>query len=85
MCSMVIPQFALQWQKFADGMDRMGRKLQDAQNEFTNLTTTRKNMLERPMLKIEEIRHESKIEELEPAEPPLIPLPDLVEPAPPCE
>jgi len=80
-----IKQFALQWQKFADSMDRMGRKLQDAQNEFTNLTTTRKNMLERPMLKIEEIRHESKIEELEPAEPPLIPPPDLVEPAPPCE
>ena len=80
-----IKQFALQWQKFADSMDRMGKKLQDAQNEFTNLTTTRKNALERPLLKIEEIRLESKIEELEPAEPPLILPPDPVEPAPPCE
>jgi DNA recombination protein RmuC len=80
-----IKQFALQWQKFAESMDKMGRKLQDAQNEFTNLTTTRKNMLERPLLKIEEIRHESKIEELEPAEPPLIPPPDPEEPAPPYE
>jgi len=80
-----IKQFALQWQKFADSMDRMGRKLQDAQNEFLNLTTTRKNMLERPLLKIEEIRHESKIEELEPAEPPPIFPPDPVEPAPPAE
>jgi DNA recombination protein RmuC len=80
-----IKQFTLQWQKFAESMDRMGRKLQDAQNEFLNLTTTRKNMLERPLLKIEEIRHESKIEALEPAEPPLILPPDPVEPAPPCE
>jgi DNA recombination protein RmuC len=80
-----IKQFALQWQKFSDSMDRMGRKLQDAQNEFTNLTNTRKNALERPLHRIEEIRHESKIEELEPAEPALIPPPDLVEPAPPCE
>ena len=80
-----IKQFTLQWQKFTDSMDRMGRKLQDAQNEFLNLTTTRKNMLERPLLKIEEIRHESKIEVLEPAEPPLILPPDPLEPAPPCE
>ncbi len=29
-----IKQFTLQWQKFTDSMDRMGRKLQDAQNEF---------------------------------------------------
>lgn len=80
-----IKQFALQWQKFAESMDKMGRKLQDAQNEFTNLTTTRKNMLERPLLKIEEIRHESKIEELGPAGPPLIPPPDPEAPAPPYE
>jgi DNA recombination protein RmuC len=80
-----IKQFTQQWQKFADNMDRMGRRLQEAQGEFVNLTTTRKNMLERPLLRIEEIRHESKIEELEPAGPPLIPAPDPAEPAPPAE
>jgi len=80
-----IKQFALQWQKFVESMDRMGKKLQDAQGEFLNLTNTRKNMLERPLLRIEQIRHESKIEELEPAEPPLIPPPDPSAPAPPCE
>jgi len=80
-----IKQFAQQWQKFTESMDKMGKKLQDAQGEFVNLTTTRKNMLERPLLKIEEIRHESKIEDLEPAEPPLIPPPDPEEPAPPYE
>jgi DNA recombination protein RmuC len=80
-----VKQFTLQWQRFADSMDRMGKKLQDAQNEFVNLTTTRKNMLERPLLKIEELRHESKIGELEPVDPPLTLLPDPSEPAPPCE
>ena len=80
-----IKQFALQWQKFTESMDRMGKKLQDAQNEFVNLTTTRKNMLERPLIRIKEIRHESKMEEMEPVDPALILPPDPVEPAPPCE
>jgi DNA recombination protein RmuC len=80
-----IKLFTLQWKKFAESMDRMGKKLQDAQDEFANLATTRKNKLERPLLKIEEIRHESKIEALEPVEPPLILPPDPSEPAPPCE
>lgn len=80
-----IKQFAQQWQKFAESMDRMGKKLQDAQNEFGTLITTRKNMLEKPLLRIEEIRHESKIEELEATEPPLILPPDPAAPAPPYE
>jgi len=60
-------------------MDKMGRKLQDAQKEFDALTGTRKNMLERPMLKIDQIRHDSDIKELDvieaepsPSEPPLL-------------
>jgi len=80
-----IKQFALQWQKYTESMDKMGRRLQDAQGEFVNLTTTRKNALEKPLLRIEEIRQESKIEELEPAEPPLILPPDPAEPAQPYE
>lgn len=80
-----IKQFDLQWQKFTDSMDRMGKKLQDAQTEFGNLTTTRKNALEKPLHLIEEIRHESKIEELESAELPLTLPPDPSTPAPPCE
>ena len=80
-----IKLFALQWQKYTESMDKMGRRLQDAQGEFVNLTTTRKNALEKPLLRIEDIRHESKIEELEPAEPPLILPPDPAEPAQPYE
>ncbi len=74
-----IKLFAAQWQKFVESMDKMGRKLQDAQKEFDALTGTRKNMLERPLLRIDQIRHESDIKELDvieavpsPSEPPLL-------------
>jgi len=57
--------FTAQWQKFVESMDKMGKKLQDAQKEFEVLTGTRKNMLERPMSRIDQIRHESDIKELD--------------------
>ena len=40
-------------------------KSRDAQKEFETLTGTRKNMLERPLLKIDQIRHDSDIKELD--------------------
>jgi len=71
--------FTEQWQKFVESMDKMGKRLQDAQKEFETLTTTRRNMLERPLLKIDQIRHDSDIKELDvievvpaPSEPPLL-------------
>ena len=74
-----IKLFTTQWQKFVESMDKMGRKLLDIQKEFDALSITRKNMLERPLLKIDQIRHESDIEELDaiqavpsPSEPPLL-------------
>jgi len=57
--------FTAQWQKFLESMDKMGKRLQDAQKEFETLTTTRKNMLERPLQRIEQIRHDSDIKELD--------------------
>jgi len=60
-----IKVFTGQWQKFLESMDKMGKRLQDAQKEYDALTTTRKNMLERPLLKIEQIRHDIDIKELE--------------------
>ncbi|MFA5079059.1 MAG: DNA recombination protein RmuC [Dehalococcoidia bacterium] len=60
-----INRFTAQWQKFLEGMDKMGKRLQDAQKEYDTLTTTRKNMLERPLLKIDQIRQDSEIKELD--------------------
>ena len=63
-----VKSFQTQWGKYAESMDKMGKKICEAQKEFDNLVTTRKNQLERPLKKIDDIRKERGIEELEPAE-----------------
>ena len=57
--------FQMQWQKYVDSMDRMGKKLQAAQDEFNSLVATRKSCLEKPLKKIDEIKRERGIEELQ--------------------
>ena len=54
--------FHKQWEAFQDSLERMGKRIEDAQNEYTKLTTTRKNQLERPLKKIEELRQNKGIE-----------------------
>ncbi|HDY88715.1 MAG TPA: DNA recombination protein RmuC [bacterium] len=48
--------FKKQWLKFRDGMDKLGKRIEDSQKEFNTLYTTRSNQLEKPLNKIEEIR-----------------------------
>ena len=61
-----VNQFQTQWQKYVESMDRMGKKLDEARTEYESLITTRKNKLERPLKKINEIRRErGMIEELQ--------------------
>jgi DNA recombination protein RmuC len=54
--------FYKQWDMFISKMDNMGKKLMDAQKEYEILTSTRKNQLERPLQKIENIRKEKGLE-----------------------
>ena len=53
--------FNKQWEAFQESMDKMGKKIDDAQDEFTRLTTTRKKQLEKPLQKIEELRKQKEI------------------------
>lgn len=53
--------FNKQWEAFQDSMDRMGKKIDDAQDEFAKLTTTRKRQLEKPLQQIEELRKQKEI------------------------
>lgn len=53
--------FGKQWQAFQKSLEKMGKKIDEAQNEFTVLTTTRKNQLERPLKKIEDLRQQKGI------------------------
>jgi len=58
----LIGGFNKEWEKFRESMDRMGRKIDDARDEFQKLSTTRRNKLERPLQKIEDLRRLKGIE-----------------------
>lgn len=58
----LIGGFNKEWEKFRLSMDKMGRKLEDARDEFQKLSTTRRNKLERPLQKIDDLRRLKGIE-----------------------
>ena len=49
-------EFNKQWQRFKESMEKMGKRIDDSQKEYANLMTTRKNQLDKPLLKIEELK-----------------------------
>jgi DNA recombination protein RmuC len=49
-------EFNKQWLAFKDGMDKMGRKIEETSKEFNDLATTRTKTLERSLKRIDEIR-----------------------------
>ncbi len=53
--------FYKQWNEFLKSLETMGKKIEDAKKEFERLTTTRKNQLEKPLRKIEELRKETNL------------------------
>jgi DNA recombination protein RmuC len=69
-------KFQKQWEAFIQSMDRMGKRIEDAKQEFDRLVSTRRNQLERPLREIEKLRTEQGLlpssetedEEEEPAE-----------------
>ena len=57
----LLAEFNKQWQNYKESMDKMGRRIDDAQKEFQNLTATRTNQLERPLQKMEELRSRNQL------------------------
>jgi len=55
-------EFNKQWNTFLVSLERMGKKINDAQKEFNILTSRRRNQLERPLEQIEEIRKQKMVE-----------------------
>ena len=53
--------FRLQWDKYVEVMDKMGRSLETVQKDYHSMVGTRKNQLEKPLSKIEEITTGSKL------------------------
>ena len=56
--------FRLQWSKYVEVMDKMGRSLETAQKDYDTMVTTRKNQLEKPLAQIEEITSGGETAEL---------------------
>lgn len=54
--SSLLGVFYKQWGNFTKSMEKMGKSIDDAQSEYHNLITTRRNQLERPLKKIEDLR-----------------------------
>ena len=57
----LLSEFNKQWQNYKDSMEKMGRRIDDAQKEFQNLTGTRSSQLEKPLQKIEDLRSSRKL------------------------
>jgi len=45
-------EFKKQWKAFKSGMEKMGKRIDDAREEYQKLTSTRSNKLERPLREI---------------------------------
>jgi DNA recombination protein RmuC len=54
--------FNKQWILFKDSMEKMGKKIEEAQKEYNVLVSTRSNQLERPLNRIEALRIDKGIE-----------------------
>ena len=53
--------FNKQWTAFKKSLEKMGRKIDEAQNEFNALNSTRRTQLERPLRQIEDLRKQKGI------------------------
>jgi len=56
--------FRLQWDKYVEVMDKMGRSLETAQKDYDTMVGTRKNQLEKPLTQIEEITTGAEVADL---------------------
>lgn len=58
---MLLGEFSKQWGLYKERFEAMGKRLDDAKKEFDLLVTTRSNMLERPLKKIDDLRKQKAI------------------------
>ena len=52
----LLAEFKKQWAKYVEGMDRMGKRLEDASKEYQQLVNTRTRQLDRQLDKIDDLR-----------------------------
>ena len=60
----LLGKFHKQWGLFSEQMEKVEKKFSETQNAFSHLLTTRRNQLEKPLNKIEELRQQQHGTEL---------------------
>jgi len=64
----LLAEFKKQWDKFVEGMDRMGDRLESASREFEKLKGVRTRALERQLDRVEDLRSlEQQLDTSQPA------------------
>jgi len=58
----LLEAFNKQWELYVKSFDALGEKIESAKDEYDKLTTTRRNQLERPLQKIDDLRKLKGIE-----------------------
>lgn len=61
----LLESFYRQWQLFVKSLEKVGKKIYEAQQEYENLNTTRKNQLEKPLRQIDSLKKQVSPELLE--------------------
>ncbi|HAR36760.1 MAG TPA: DNA recombination protein RmuC [Acidobacteria bacterium] len=61
----LLESFYRQWQLFVKSLEKVGKKIYEAQQEYENLNTTRKNQLEKPLRQIDSLKKQVGPELLE--------------------
>lgn len=54
----LLSKFKKQWGLYLDKLESLGKKIDAAQKDYSDLSTTRRNQLERPLNRIDEIRQQ---------------------------
>lgn len=57
----LLGDFSKQWGLYKEKFEAMGKRLDDAKKEYDTLVTTRSNMLERPLKKIDDLKKQKAI------------------------
>ena len=55
----LLDTFSKQWNSFVECMEKMGKKIEETQEEYNSLISTRRNKLEKPLREIEDL-HQQK-------------------------
>lgn len=61
----LLGRFNQQWQKYNESVDKLGRHIEQVSSQYHEITNTRKNALQRPLDKIDDLRQQRGLPQLE--------------------